>query len=120
MQTDEHEDPVAMYRRELTYIEPMTSDEQAELFRQLGGSGKWNDDQENVARRIIESQLQKVVNIAEEYSSSGVQMLDLIQEGNLGLFKAVEQFARQNTGDFPAYAAGLIRDSITAFVKNSR
>src|SRR5690349_20951297 len=120
MQSGEYDDPVTIYRRELAKIQPMTSDEQAKLFQRLGGSDKWNDQQEDVARRIIESQLAQVVSIAEKYSSHGVPMLDLIQEGNIGLFRAVEKFAKQPSGDFPTYASGVIKDAITSFVNRPK
>ncbi len=120
MQSRDYQDPVTIYRRELESIQPLTNDEQLELFRQLDGSGEWNDHQKDVARRIFESQLYQVVNIAEGYSSSDIQILDLVQEGNLGLYSAVERFARQPSGDFSAFAAGVIRDWIAAFVNKSR
>jgi len=87
--------------------------EETKLFRELGHSGDWDEQRENVARRLIESQLMLVVNIARKHSASGVPMLDLIQEGNLGLMKAVRSFAERPFGDFTAHAASCIEDTIT-------
>ena len=95
MPIDEPDIPVEMYLREMGSIQPLTSEEQNALFRQLGSSGKWNDEQENAAKRIIESQLPLVVRIARGYSSTGLPMLDMIQEGNLGLLRAVKHYAEQ-------------------------
>lgn len=99
---EEHDpnDPVAFYIREVTHVRPLTKDEETELFRQLGGWGDWDEQRENVARRLIESQLALVVSIAQKHSGAGVPMLDLIQEGNIGLMNAVRSFAERPIGGF--------------------
>jgi RNA polymerase sigma factor (sigma-70 family) len=68
---------------------------------------------------LIESQLMLVVNIARKHSASGVPMLDLIQEGNIGLMKAVRSFAERPVGDFTAHAAACIEDTITKALDKS-
>ena len=65
-------DPVAMYIREASNVEPLTKDEEARLLRELGHSGDWDERRENVARRLIESQLMLVVRIAQKHSEAGV------------------------------------------------
>src|SRR4051794_21447007 len=109
-----------MYLRELAEIRPLTKDEETALFEELGHSGNWTAQQEDAARRLIESQLQEVANIADKYSSSsGVPMLELIQEGNVGLMKAVARFAEQPTGEFRTYAAACIEGAIQTRVSQS-
>jgi len=112
---DHHDpnDPVAVYVREVGTVEPLTKAEEAKLSRELGHSGEWDEQQENVARRLIESQLMLVVNIAEKHAASGVPLLDLVQEGNIGLINAVRSFAERPSGDFTAHAAACIDKAIT-------
>jgi DNA-directed RNA polymerase sigma subunit (sigma70/sigma32) len=113
---DEHmaDDRVTMYLREVANVEPLSKEEEAKLFRELR---QYSDDlRENPARRIIESQLSSVLRIAERYSSSGIAMLDLIQQGNLGLMDAVRGFAQTPVGEFPAYAAARIEEAIQNFI----
>ena len=105
-------DPVEMYAREVRKVEPLTEHEEADLFRQLGGSANWNQDKEMIARRLIENRLALVLSIAKRYAHSGVPMVDLIQEGNLGLFAALKTFADNPSGSFGEYAATYIRDAI--------
>jgi DNA-directed RNA polymerase sigma subunit (sigma70/sigma32) len=112
MENHDPNDPVAAYIGEVASVKPLAKDEEARLFRKLGGSGDWDDTRENVARRLIESHLAQVVSIAQEHSASGVPMLDLIQEGNLGLMNAVRSFAERPIGDFTDYAAASIDDAI--------
>src|SRR6266705_5553597 len=75
------DDPVTMYIREASNVEPLTKDEETNLFRLLARVGDWGEERENVARRLVESQLALVVSIAQKYSASGVPMLDLIERG---------------------------------------
>ena len=120
-QMEDHDpnDPVAVYVLEASKVEPLTKIEETKLFRELGHSGDWNDQMEDVARRLIESQLMLVVKIAQKHSASGVPMLDLIQEGNIGLMNAVRSFAERPIGDFTAHAAACIEDTITKAVGES-
>jgi DNA-directed RNA polymerase sigma subunit (sigma70/sigma32) len=102
---------VKMYVRE-TAVPPIPKHEEAELFRQLGSSDKWNEQQENAARKVIEANLALVVSIAGKYLSSGVPLLDLIEDGNVGLMDAIRSFAKMPVGEFRAHAAARIEDSI--------
>jgi DNA-directed RNA polymerase sigma subunit (sigma70/sigma32) len=104
-------DPVSVYIREVGTLNPLANDEEAKLFRELAGSGDWDEDRENVARRLIEAHLPQVVIIAQKHSASGVPMLDPIEEGNRGLMNAVRGFAENPVGDFTDYAASRIDDA---------
>jgi RNA polymerase primary sigma factor len=112
MENSDPDDPVAMYIREASSVGPLTRDEETKLFQELAGSEDWDEARENVARRIIEAHLAQVVSIAQKHSSSGVPMLDLIQEGNIGLMNAVRSFAENPIGDFTDYATSCIDDAI--------
>jgi len=113
MENHDPNDPVAVYVLEASKVEPLTKMEETELFRELGHSGDWDEQKENVARRLMESQLMLVVKIAQKHSGSCVPMLDLIQEGNIGLMNAVRSFAEKPIGDFTAHASACIEDTIT-------
>ena len=112
MENHDPDDPVAVYVLEVSKVEPLSKMEVMKLFRELGDSVDWEEQEELVARRLIESQLMLVVNIAQKHSASGVPMLDLIQEGNIGLMNAVRSFAERPIGDFTAHAAACIEDTI--------
>lgn len=111
------DDPVAMYMRELSTIEPLTKHEEATLFEELRGT-IGTQQGEVVERRLIESQLLLVVSIAEKHSASGIPILDLIQEGNLGLMKSVKSFPETPTGEFPILAAPYIEAAIKKRIQN--
>jgi|SRR6266536_181413 len=111
MENHSPDDPVAMYMRELSTIEPLTKHEETTLFEKLRGT-IGTQQGELIERRLIESQLPLVVSIAEKHSASGIPMLDLIQEGNIGLMKSVKCFAEAPTGDFPIFAATCIEEAI--------
>jgi RNA polymerase primary sigma factor len=113
MENHDPNDPLAVYVLEVGKVEPLTKMEETKLFRELGHSGDWDQQRENVARRLIESQLMLVVSIARKHSTSGVPMLDLIQEGNIGLMNAVRSFAERLVGEFTAHAAACIEGTIT-------
>jgi RNA polymerase primary sigma factor len=113
MENRDPDDPVAVYINEVGGLQPIAKDEETKLFRELAGSGDWDDARENVARRLIEGHLDQVVSIAQSHSAAGVSsMLDLIQEGNTGLMNAVRSFAETPIGDFTDYAATFINDAI--------
>ena len=123
MENHDPDAPVAMYIREASNVEPLTKEEEAKLFRELGSLGHWGDldeQRENVARRLIESQLMLVVSIAQRHSASAVPMLELIQEGNIGLMDAVKSFAERPIGDFTAHAAACIEDAISKAIAESQ
>ena len=122
MENHDPDDPVSVYLSEVGGVEPLAKDEETKLFRELAGPGDWDEERENVARRLIEGHLAQVVSIAQKhFSSSGVPMLDLIQEGNIGLMNAVRSFAEKPVGDFTDYAATCINDAIKkAFAWSAR
>lgn len=106
------DDPVAVYIREVGSVTPLSKNEETEVFRKLAGPGDWDAARESVARRLIESHLIQVVSIAQQHSASGVPILDLIQEGNIGLMNAVRSFAESPIGDFSDHASTCIDDAI--------
>ena len=113
-------DPVAMYIREASNVEHLTTDEETKLFRELGYRGDWDEQQEDIARKLIENQLVLVVSIAQKHSAADVPMSELIQEGNLGLMNAVRTFAERPIGDFTAYAAACIENAIAHALGKSK
>jgi RNA polymerase primary sigma factor len=121
METRDPNDPVELYLREATSVQPLSAAEEAELFRRLGASDDWQGETEDAARRVIESHLRFVVSIAERHAaSSGVSVLDLIQEGNIGLLNAVKTFAKNPCGGFSAWASACIEDAISKAVAESK
>jgi RNA polymerase primary sigma factor len=119
---DKHDpnDPVAVYLREVANVMPLTKNEETELFRQLGHRRDSSEREGDPARRLIESQLALVVNIAQANSGTGVPMLELIQEGNIGLMNAVRSFAEKPVGDFTAHASACIEDAIAKAIGRSK
>ncbi len=103
------DDPFEFYRREVAKVPPLAKDEENALFGQLR---RGDDPDETAERRLIESRLALVVEIAARYSAFGTPTLELLQEGNLGLMKAVQTFAANPTDDFTAHASALIEAAI--------
>lgn len=101
------EDPVRMYLKEIGKVPLLTSDEEVELARRMA------DGDEEAKKRLTEANLRLVVSIAKRYVGRGMQFLDLIQEGNLGLIKAVEKFDYEKGFKFSTYATWWIRQAIT-------
>ena len=100
-------DPVRMYLKEIGQIKLLTMDEELELADRI-----LNDDEE--AKRILaEANLRLVVSIAKRYVGRGMLFLDLIQEGNIGLMKAVDKFDVTKGYKFSTYATWWIRQAIT-------
>jgi RNA polymerase primary sigma factor len=120
MDSHDPDDPAAVYVLEVSQAEPLTKMEETKLFRELGHSGDWDQQKENAERRLIESQLMLVVSIAQKHSASGVPMLDLIQEGNIGLMNAIRSFPERPIGDFTAHAAACTEDAITKVLGKSK
>jgi DNA-directed RNA polymerase sigma subunit (sigma70/sigma32) len=115
MENYDPDDPVRVLRVyicEVASVKPLVKDEETKLFGELAEPGDWDEARENVARRLIEGHLAQVVSIAQKHSASGAPMLDLIQEGNIGLMNAVRSFAEGPIGDFTDYAATCIDDAI--------
>ncbi len=113
METHNPDDALAVYVKEVGNVERLTEEEEAKLFRELAGPGARDEGRQMVAeKRLIEGHLAQVVSIAEKCLSSGVPMLDLIQEGNLGLMSAIRNFAQKPIGDFTDYATTCIDAAI--------
>lgn len=110
---DPDDSVVAIYLREVTSIEPLTSEEETRLFQELGSKGDRDETRENIERILIENRLALVVKIAQKHSASDVRIVDLIQEGNIGLMNAIRSFAQRPIGDFTAFATMWIEDAIS-------
>ena len=100
-------DPVRMYLREIGKIPLLTPEEEIELAKRI------EDGDEEAKRKLIEANLRLVVSIAKKYIGRGLSFLDLIQEGNLGLIRAVEKFDYRKGFKFSTYATWWIRQAIT-------
>ena len=100
-------DPVRMYLKEIGVVPLLTNEEEQELAI-LGEQGDWEAKQ-----RLAEANLRLVVSIAKRYVGRGMQFLDLIQEGNMGLMKAVDKFDYTKGFKFSTYATWWIRQAIT-------
>jgi RNA polymerase primary sigma factor len=101
------DDPVRMYLKEIGRVPLLTSEEEVALALRME-----NDDEE-AKRTLAEANLRLVVSIAKRYVGRGMLFLDLIQEGNLGLIKAVEKFDYRKGFKFSTYATWWIRQAIT-------
>ena len=104
------DDPVKVYLKEIGRVPLLTPDEEVQLALDIQKGGK---DGERAKQRLSEANLRLVVSIAKRYVGRGMQFLDLIQEGNLGLIKAVEKFDHTKGFKFSTYATWWIRQSIT-------
>jgi RNA polymerase primary sigma factor len=96
-----------MYLKEIGKVPLLTSDEEVELAQRIA------DGDESARQRLAEANLRLVVSIAKRYVGRGMMFLDLIQEGNLGLIKAVEKFDYTKGYKFSTYATWWIRQAIT-------
>ena len=101
------EDPVRMYLKEIGKVPLLSAEEEIELAK------KMEQGDENAKKRLAEANLRLVVSIAKRYVGRGMLFLDLIQEGNLGLIKAVEKFDYRKGYKFSTYATWWIRRAIT-------
>lgn len=101
------EDPVRMYLKEIGKVPLLSADEEIELAK------KMELGDEEAKKRLAEANLRLVVSIAKRYVGRGMLFLDLIQEGNLGLIKAVEKFDYRKGYKFSTYATWWIRQAIT-------
>ncbi|WP_198409326.1 RNA polymerase sigma factor RpoD [Caldanaerovirga acetigignens] len=101
------DDPVRMYLKEIGKIPLLTPEEEIELAKRIEKGDK------EAKRRLAEANLRLVVSIAKRYVGRGMLFLDLIQEGNLGLIKAVEKFDYRKGYKFSTYATWWIRQAIT-------
>ena len=101
------DDPVRMYLKEIGKVPLLTPEEEQELAKRMA------EGDEDAKRRMAEANLRLVVSIAKRYVGRGMLFLDLIQEGNLGLIKAVEKFDYTKGYKFSTYATWWIRQAIT-------
>lgn len=101
------DDPVRMYLKEIGKVPLLSAEEEIRLAKRI------EDDDPEAKKRLAEANLRLVVSIAKRYVGRGMQFLDLIQEGNLGLLKAVEKFDYRKGYKFSTYATWWIRQAIT-------
>ncbi|HVJ50254.1 RNA polymerase sigma factor RpoD [Desulfitobacterium sp.] len=101
------DDPVRMYLKEIGRVPLLSAEEEVKLAKRM------EQGDEEAKRRLAEANLRLVVSIAKRYVGRGMLFLDLIQEGNLGLIKAVEKFDYQKGFKFSTYATWWIRQAIT-------
>lgn len=101
------DDPVRMYLKEIGRIKLLTPEEEQEIAKKMA------EGDEDARKRMSEANLRLVVSIAKRYVGRGMQLLDLIQEGNLGLMKAVEKFDYTKGYKFSTYATWWIRQAIS-------
>ena len=101
------EDPVRMYLKEIGKVPLLSAEEEIELAKRM------ENGDEDAKKRLAEANLRLVVSIAKRYVGRGMLFLDLIQEGNLGLIKAVEKFDYRKGYKFSTYATWWIRQAIT-------
>lgn len=100
-------DPVRMYLKEIGRVDLLSAEEEVSLAKRI------EEGDEEAKRRLAEANLRLVVSIAKRYVGRGMLFLDLIQEGNMGLIKAVEKFDYQKGYKFSTYATWWIRQAIT-------
>ena len=101
------DDPVRMYLKEIGQVKLLTADEEIELAKRVSEGDKAAKD------KLTEANLRLVVSIAKKYSGRGLHILDLIQEGNTGLIRAVDKFDYTKGNKFSTYATWWIRQAIT-------
>lgn len=101
------EDPVRMYLKEIGNVPLLSTEEEVELARRV------EEGDESAKKQLIEANLRLVVSIAKKYVGRGMPFLDLIQEGNMGLMKAVDKFDYAKGFKFSTYATWWIRQAIT-------
>ena len=101
------DDPVRMYLKEIGKVPLLSSEEEMELAKQIEEGSQY------AKKKLAEANLRLVVSIAKRYVGRGMSFLDLIQEGNLGLIKAVEKFDFRKGFKFSTYATWWIRQAIT-------
>jgi RNA polymerase primary sigma factor len=109
--SDGREDPVRQYLKEIGAYSLLTQADETRLARLIEDGSP--AEQAAARRQFIQSNLRLVVSIAKKYASSGLPLLDLVQEGNLGLMRAVEKFDYRKGFKFSTYATWWIRQAIT-------
>ena len=101
------DDPVRMYLKEIGQVKLLSADEEVELAKRV------SEGDQAAKNKLTEANLRLVVSIAKKYSGRGLHMLDLIQEGNTGLIRAVDKFDWTKGNKFSTYATWWIRQAIT-------
>ncbi len=101
------DDPVRMYLKEIGQIKLLSAEEEVELAKRV------SEGDQNAKNKLTEANLRLVVSIAKKYSGRGLHILDLIQEGNTGLIRAVDKFDWTKGNKFSTYATWWIRQAIT-------
>lgn len=101
------DDPVRMYLKEIGQVPLLSAEEEVELAQRIA------DGDESAKNKLTEANLRLVVSIAKKYSGRGLHILDLIQEGNTGLIRAVDKFDYTKGNKFSTYATWWIRQAIT-------
>ena len=109
------DDSVAMYLREIGKIKTLTAEQEILITREIHKGGKGG---EVAKRQLVQANLRLVVSIAKRYSSSSIQLLDLIQEGNLGLMKAADKFDHSKGYKFSTFATWWIRQAISRSISD--
>ncbi len=99
-------DPIDMYLKEISNIPLLTPEQESELAREMAAGNT------KARRKMIESNLRLVVNTAKRYTGRGLSLLDLIEEGNVGLIRAVDKFDHEKGNRFSTYALWWIRQAI--------
>lgn len=101
------DEPIKMYLREIGQVSLLTHEEELEIAKRA------DEGDEYAKQQLVEANLRLVVSIAKKHTNRGLKLLDLIQEGNMGLMKAVEKFEYQKGYKFSTYATWWIRQAIT-------
>lgn len=105
-------DNIRLYLKDIKHLSLLNAKEEKELAKRIRKGDKW------AKNKMIQSNLRLVINIAKKYSYLGVPMLDLIEEGNLGLMKAVDKYNHKMGFRFSTYAAWWIKQYITRAIAN--
>jgi DNA-directed RNA polymerase sigma subunit (sigma70/sigma32) len=116
MTTEFDNDPVAVYLRHLATVPPLTKSEEANLLQQIQTH---RQPLESATKRLIEAYLPMVVSVAGRYLSSGLSKLDLYQEGNIGLMRAIDTFSGPSEA-FAAHAASNIEQAIIRAIDDAQ
>ena len=103
------DDPVKVYLNEVGKVPQLVPEAEIELAKRIEHGGR---QAETAKRDLVEANLRLVVSVARQYSDRGIHVLDLIQEGNLGLLKAVERFDYKRGYRFSTYATWWVRQAI--------
>ena len=114
-------DPLGLYLKQMAQVPLLTREQEVEIFKRIENAEINEDDSEDAIKgkkEMAEANLRLVVSIAKKYINRGVSFLDLIQEGNMGLMKAVEKFEYRRGYKFSTYATWWIRQGITRAIAN--